>query len=134
MRTLLLGLLAVLPLMAQDDTAAVKGLVQKYLDARDHRDAKALEALFVPEVDQLVSSGEWRKGRDAVVKGTLASSDATSGKRTITVEAVRLVTRDVAVADGRYEINERKMWSTFVMVRTADGWRIAGIRNMLPAK
>jgi len=134
MRALLLGLLAVFPLMAQDDTAAVKGLVQKYLDARDHRDAKALEALFVPEVDQLVSSGEWRKGRDAVVKGTLASSDATSGKRTITVETVRLATRDVAVADGRYEINERKMWSTFVMVRTADGWRIAAIRNMLPAK
>jgi hypothetical protein len=25
------------------------------------------------------------------------------------------------------------MWSTFVMTRTKDGWRITAIRNMLPA-
>jgi hypothetical protein len=25
------------------------------------------------------------------------------------------------------------MWSTFLMVRQPDGWRIAAIRNMLPA-
>jgi hypothetical protein len=25
------------------------------------------------------------------------------------------------------------MWSAFVMARTKDGWRIAAIRNMLPA-
>jgi hypothetical protein len=25
------------------------------------------------------------------------------------------------------------MWSTFVMVKEADGWKIAAIRNMLPA-
>ena len=45
----------------------------------------------------------------------------------------------VAIADGRYEIAgrqggaTRKMWSTFVMARQADGWKIAAIRNMLPA-
>ena len=31
------------------------------------------------------------------------------------------------------EGNDRRMWSTFVMVKEADGWRIAAIRNMLPA-
>ena len=133
MRFLLCGLLCLLPLAAQDDQAAIRGLVQKYLDARDHRDPKAVEALFTPEADQLVSSGEWRKGRDAVVKGTLASSEATGGKRTITVETIRFLTKDTAIADGRYEINDRKMWSTFLMVRTGGGWRIGAIRNMLPA-
>jgi len=133
MRWVLIALLGVLPVLAQDDAAAIKKLVQNYLDARDHRDAKALEALFVPDVDQLVSSGEWRKGREAVVKGTLASSESTAGRRTITVETVRHVGKDVAVADGRYEIGDRKMWSSFVVLRTAEGWKIAGIRNMLPA-
>jgi len=28
---------------------------------------------------------------------------------------------------------DRKMWSTFVMTRDSNGWRIAAIRNMLPA-
>jgi uncharacterized protein (TIGR02246 family) len=134
MRLLLVGLFCVLPLLGQDDQTAIRGLVQKYLDARDKRDAKAVEALFTSEADQLVSSGEWRKGRDAVVKGTLASSEATGGKRTINVETIRFLTKDTAIADGRYEINDRKMWSTFLMVRTPDGWKIGAIRNMLPAK
>jgi hypothetical protein len=45
----------------------------------------------------------------------------------------------VALADGRYELTglaggeSRKMWTTLVLTRGADGWRIAAIRNMLPA-
>jgi uncharacterized protein (TIGR02246 family) len=121
------------------DEAAVKNVVARYVDARDHKDAKATEALFTADADQLVSSGEWRKGRDAVVRGTMASSEASGGKRTITVETVRFLTPDAALADGRYEIAglagaaPRRMWSTFLITRARDGWRIAAIRNMLPA-
>jgi len=119
--------------------AAIKDVVARYVDARDHKDAKATEALFTADADQLVSSGEWRKGRDAVVRGTMASSEASGGKRTITVETVRFLTPDAALADGRYEIAglagaaPRRMWSTFLITRSRDGWRIAAIRNMLPA-
>jgi hypothetical protein len=31
------------------------------------------------------------------------------------------------------EAGDRRMWSTFVMVKEAGEWRIAAIRNMLPA-
>jgi uncharacterized protein (TIGR02246 family) len=141
MRLLLLTA-AVLPsLFAQParDEAAVKAVVARYVDAREKRDAAAIEAVFTKDADQLVSSGEWRKGRDAVVRGTLASSESSGGRRTINVETVRFVTPDVAIADGRYEISglaggeARRMWSTFVITRGPDGWRIAAIRNMLPA-
>jgi uncharacterized protein (TIGR02246 family) len=121
------------------EEAAVKDVVARYVDARDHKDAKATEALFTQDADQLVSSGEWRKGRDAVVRGTMASSESSGGKRTITVETVRFVAPGTALADGRYEIAgmngapTRRMWSTFLITRTPDGWRIAAIRNMLPA-
>jgi uncharacterized protein (TIGR02246 family) len=121
------------------DDAAVRGVIQKYMDARDQRDATALAALFTSDVDQLVSSGEWRKGRDAVVKGTLGSSQATGGKRTITIETVRFTSPEVALADGRYELvglangETRKMWTCIVLKRESDGWHITAIRNMLPA-
>jgi len=121
------------------DEAAIKNVVARYVDARDHKDAKATEALFTADADQLVSSGEWRKGRDVVVRGTMVSSEASGGKRTITVETVRFLTPDAALADGRYEIAglngaaPRRMWSTFLITRSRDGWRIAAIRNMLPA-
>ena len=121
------------------DDAAVRDLVKRYADAREKNDPAAIGALFTPDADQLVSSGEWRKGREALVKGVLASSQQSGGKRTTTVETVRFLTPDSAIVDARYEIVggtyvERRMWSTFVMARTKDGWRIAAIRNMLPAK
>jgi uncharacterized protein (TIGR02246 family) len=133
--------LAVLPLFTQKltDESGVRELVARYVDAREHRDAKAIGALFTPEADQLVSSGEWRKGRSAVVGGTLASSERSGGRRTIAVESVRFLSPDAAIADGRYEIGglagapARHMWTTIVCVRTPAGWRIAAIRNMLPA-
>ena len=141
MRKILIVLLAALPLLAQKpaDEAAVRGLVARYVDAREQRDPKAVEELFTPDADQLVSSGEWRKGRASVVRGTLASSESTGGRRTITVESVRFLSPDVAIADGRYEISglaggqTRHMWSSIICARTPGGWRIAGIRNMLPA-
>jgi uncharacterized protein (TIGR02246 family) len=121
------------------DEGPIREIVQKYMDARDRQDAHALESLFTADADQVVSSGEWRKGRDAVVRGTLASYRNTGGPRTITVEAVRYLSNHVAVADGRYELSglaggeTRKMWTTLVVAHTSDGWRIAAIRNMLPA-
>jgi uncharacterized protein (TIGR02246 family) len=122
-----------------DDETAIREVVRRYNDAREANDPKAIEALFVADADQLVSSGEWRRGRDVLVKGAMASSARTGGTRTLTVEAIRMVTPDVAVADARYEISgladgsTRRMWSTFVVVRQAGAWRISAIRNMLPA-
>ena len=119
--------------------APIREVVSKYVDARERIDPKAVEALFTSDADQLVSSGEWRKGRDAVVRGAMASSRSTGGKRTITVEQVRFLTPDVAIADGRYELTglsggaNRSMWATLVLRKTDGGWRIAAIRNMLPA-
>jgi uncharacterized protein (TIGR02246 family) len=129
-------------LLAQNSTgdeAAVRAVVQKYMDARDRQDAQALEALFTADADQLVSSGEWRKGRAELVKGTLASSQSTGGQRTITVTSVRFLAPGVAIADGHYDLTglaggqNRNMWTTLVVTRDAVGWRIAAIRNMLPA-
>jgi uncharacterized protein (TIGR02246 family) len=144
-RLLLVALLlvgAVGPLESQAGLpreAEIHDVVRRYVDAREKRDPKAIEALFTADADQLVSTGEWRRGREAVVKGTLASSAATGGSRSIVVETVRLIGADVAIADGRYEISQlaggetRRMWTTFVMVRQNGAWRIQAIRNMLPA-
>jgi uncharacterized protein (TIGR02246 family) len=121
------------------DEAQVREVIRKYVDAREKRDAKAIEALFTSDADQLTSSGDWRKGRPDIVKGTLASSQSSGGTRTITIETVRLVAPAVAIADGRYEVagladgTTRSMWTSFTLSHAADGWKIAAIRNMLPA-
>jgi uncharacterized protein (TIGR02246 family) len=122
------------------DDAAIKDVVRRYVDARERRDASLLAALFTADADQLTTAGEWRQGRDNVVRGGLASSEANPGSRQITIERVRLVAPGVALADGRYEISgaagapTRRMRTSFVMVRSAEArdWRIAAIRNMAP--
>jgi uncharacterized protein (TIGR02246 family) len=123
---------------AATDEAAVRALVDAYSAAREKGDAAALTALFTADADQLVSSGEWRKGREAVVKGSLASSQQTQGKRTFTIETVRLVAANVALVDSRYDIAQadgttRRMWAAWLLVKDGPAWKIAAIRNMLPA-
>lgn len=120
------------------DERAVREIVQRYVDAREKRDAAALAALFTADADQFTTSGEWRKGREGIVKGGLASSQQNPGTRTIKVETVRFVAPGVAIADGPYlitggaETGARPMWTTIVATRTPAGWRIAAIRNALP--
>jgi uncharacterized protein (TIGR02246 family) len=121
----------------QPADAAVRDVVKRYVDARERADAPAIGALFTADADQLTSSGEWRRGREAIVKGTLASSKQTGGTRTIEIETVRFPNADTAIADGRYSITggaggDRRMWTSFVITREKGEWRISAIRNMLP--
>lgn len=120
------------------DEIAIRGLIQRYVDARNSRDAEKTRSLFTTDADQLVSTGEWRKGIDAVVQGAMASSQKEAAKSSIEVEAVRLLGSEIALVDGRYETvisatgASRRMWTTLIVKRTGHGWRIAAIRNMLP--
>lgn len=121
------------------DNTAIRELVARYVDARERIDPPATAALFTEDADQLVSSGEWRKGREQVVEGSMKSSKAASGKRTITVETIRFLSPEIAIVDGHYNLagataaDARHMWTTLIVKRMADGWKIAAIRNMLPA-
>ena len=122
----------------QADEVAVRDVVRRYVDARDRRDAQAIGELFTDDADQQTTAGQWRRGRAAIVPGTLASSQANPGQRSITVETVRFLTPDAAIVDGPYTIGgagaapARRMWATIVLVRQQGAWRISAIRNMLP--
>ena len=122
------------------DQSAIRALVQRYMEARNQKDEKLLRGLFTRDADQLVSTGEWRHGEDALVAGALASSRKENGKSSLQIESVRRIGQNAAIADARYEtsttgnVPARRMWSSFVLQKTSFGWRIAAIRNMLPAK
>ncbi len=116
----------------------ITALIDKYSLARETKDTVLLKAILMQDVDQLVSTGEWRNGVQSSVKGMLRSSAATPGTRTLTVDKIRLVSSTSAIVDCRYEIKNddgslRKMWSTFVVVSEKSGWKISAIRNMLPS-
>ncbi len=124
----------------EQDSAAIRAVVARYVAARDLRDPGAVGSLFTADADQYTTSGEWRRGQTEIVAGTARSSAQNPGDRRIRVETVRFITADVAIADGPYEIvaegadaaATRRMWTSFVLVQQSAGWRIAAIRNMRP--
>ena len=114
----------------------INAVVEKYLEARDNKDAVLLKSLLTDDMDQLVSTGEWRRGKAASVQGMMRSSKSNPGERTIKVENIRFIHPECAIADARYEIQNpdgsaRKMWSTFIVTNEEGTWKIAAIRNML---
>ena len=116
----------------------IYSLIDKYSEAREKRDTILLKNILTTGVDQLVSTGEWRNGVAASVKGMLSSSANSPGTRTLTVDKLRMLNSTSAIVDCRYEITNpdntaRKMWSTFMVISEQGVWKITAIRNMLPA-
>jgi len=117
----------------------ISTLIDKYSQAREKRDTHLLKGILTEDVDQLVSTGEWRNGIDASVKGMLSSSATSPGTRTLTIDRMRLIDANSAIVDCKYEIQNadgtpRKMWSSFIAVADKGVWKISGIRNMLPTE
>ncbi len=113
-------------------------LIDDYSLARENRDTILLKKILTTDVDQLVSTGEWRNGIQASVRGMLQSSASTPGTRKLTIDKIKFLNAQYAVVDARYDIKnsdgtDRKMWSTFIVVHHRGDWKISAIRNMLPS-
>ncbi|CCQ55938.1 Aspartate aminotransferase @ Aromatic-amino-acid aminotransferase [Crocosphaera watsonii WH 0402] len=127
--------------MAQnvEDEKSIELLIEQYNQARVEKDVNLLEKILSTDVDQLVSSGEWRRGIETAIQGMLRSSNRNPGQRTITFEKIRFVQANVAIVDTKYEIKlenntARNLWSTFIVVQQEGEWKIAAIRNMSPTR
>lgn len=115
---------------------AILALIDAYSKARDTKDTMLLKKILTPDMDQLVSSGEWRTGLPVAVQGMLRSSDNNPGTRKFIIEKVRFLDSQNAIVDARYELSgpagKRLLWSTFIVVYRQKQWKITAIRNMLP--
>jgi len=132
------GLVAQAAPITRQQELEIRALIDTYSQARAQQDRALMESILTTEIDQLVSSGEWRKGRTESMQGMSRSTATNAGTRTLLVESVRLLSPDTALVDARYEIRNpagvtRNMWSAFVVVHGDGKWRITAIRNMLPS-
>jgi uncharacterized protein (TIGR02246 family) len=120
------------------DEAEIRRVIQAFIETREANDAAALTTLLTEDVDQQQTSGNTRRGREAVVTGSLATTQSTGGRRTISVDSLRFVTADVAIADGRYDSvgrsdgTDQRMLTSMVLRREGGDWKIAAIRNSIP--
>lgn len=122
------------------DETAIRRVIQQHDQARSSADWKGVANLFAEDGSTLTSAGEWRRGRAQIEKGgaTMGSGVYKGAKYATTVDNVRLLAPTVALADGSFEISgiggsgSRKGHSSYVLVKSGDAWRIAGMRSMVP--
>lgn len=146
MKTLLLFLF-LLPNLAfsqikpgqKEDAVKIHHLIDHYSEARESQDTVLLKSILTEDVDQLVSSGEWRTGIRESVDGMMRSSNTNPGVRKLHVEKIKFLSDEIALVDCRYIITdsqgiERNLWSSFVVVFHKRDWKISAIRNMRPTQ
>mgnify|MGYP005750984135 CR=1 FL=1 len=121
----------------KDDALKIHHLINQYSEAREKQDTDLLKSILTEDIDQLVSSGEWRNGISEAIQGMQSSSQSNPGTRTLEVEKIKFLSDEIALVDCRYVIqnpngNKRNMWSSFIVVWKRNEWKIAAIRNMNP--
>ena len=78
---------------------AITSLIDQYSEAREKRDTVLLKTILTIDVDQLVSTGEWRNGIGASLEGMLKSSINSPGTRTLTIDKIRMLNPKSAIID-----------------------------------
>lgn len=128
------------------DEKDVRGLGVQLQDAWNKADAKMLADLFLTDGDYISSTGRTARGRAEVQKAFAQQwAGVYKGTRLAhTVTSVQFVRRDVAIADGAFEIagmkdpggktlGARSGLSTMVAVKKGDRWYVAALRGMVPS-
>ncbi len=123
----------------------VRALYQQFTESWNRHDVKAVASMWIPEGDHLEPDGRGVRGQ-ASVEALLKEQHASVFKNTslaLKIDSVWMVTADVALADGTYEITgivapdgsavpKRAGHLTSILVRKDGKWRIAGSRLMTP--
>ncbi|HEY4231122.1 MAG TPA: SgcJ/EcaC family oxidoreductase [Thermoanaerobaculia bacterium] len=145
---LLLVILPAAALLAQSsqDDRDVREIGAQIQEAWNKSDAKLLAALWLTDGDYISSTGRTARGRDEVEK---AFAEQWGGiykgtKIAHTLTNVHFLRKDVAVADGAFEVSgmrdasgkvlgSRSGLSTIVAARKGTRWYIAALRGMVPS-
>ena len=117
---------------------AITSLIDQYSQAREKRDTVLLKTILTTDVDQLVSTGEWRAGINAAVEGMMKSSANSPGTRTLRLKKYKCHVHHplLWIAGTKYKMQmalHGKCGAHLSLLLIRETWKIRAIRNMLPA-
>ena len=128
------------------DEKDIRSIGAQVQEAWNKADAKMLADLWLTDGDYVSSTGRAAHGRAEVQKAFAEqwSTIYRGTKISHTFTSVNFVRRDVAIADGAFEISgmkdaagkllpARSGLSTVVAVKKGDRWYVAALRGMVPS-
>ncbi|MES2196708.1 MAG: SgcJ/EcaC family oxidoreductase [Pseudomonadota bacterium] len=128
--------------------AAIAGVLEARRAAWNAGDLEAYRQLLTRDADVVSATGRKSTGRDAVIALSAEQKQQPSyGDATITatqIDAIRLVTPDVALVDATYRMTGVRIPADaeartvagsilFVLLKQDGAWRIASIRALPPS-
>jgi uncharacterized protein (TIGR02246 family) len=143
---LALSLFPAAGLAQSNDEKDIRTIGAQIQSAWNKADAKELADLFLTDGDYVSSTGRTARGRDELQKAFAAQWTGIykGTKLSHTLTNVRFVRKDVAIADGAFEITgmrdpsgkilpTRSGLSTVIAAKKGDRWYVAGLRGMVPS-
>ena len=129
-----------------DDDKDIRAIGAQIQTAWNKSDAREMADLFLTDGDYVSSTGRTARGRDELQKAFAAqwSGIYKGTKLSHTLTNVRFLRKDVAIADGAFEITgmrdpsgkllpTRSGLSTVIAAKKGDRWYVAGLRGMVPS-
>jgi uncharacterized protein (TIGR02246 family) len=120
------------------DEQAIRTAAKQYVDALARGDAKALEALWLPDGDIVDEFGDSTPARQVIEREVKARQSAAKGDGARDVKLldskIRFLTADVAVEDGTVDVKledrpPARGRFTAIWVRNDGRWRLATLRE-----
>jgi uncharacterized protein (TIGR02246 family) len=144
-----LALLFLLPAASPaqaDDEKDIRTIGAQIQSAWNKADPKEMADLFLTDGDYISSTGRSARGRDELQKAFAAqwSGIYKGTKLSHTLTNVRFLRKDVAMADGAFEIAgmrdpsgkllpTRSGLSTVIAAKKGERWYVAGLRGIVPS-
>jgi len=133
-------------LAQSSDDKDIRAIGAQIQSSWNKADAKEMADLFLTDGDYISSTGRTARGRDELQKAFAAQwSGVYKGtKLSHTLTNVRFLRKDVAIADGAFEITgmrdssgklmpTRSGLSTVIAARKGERWYVAALRGMVPS-
>ena len=133
-------------LAQSSDEKDIRTIGAQIQSAWNKADSKEMADIFLTDGDYVSSTGRTARGRDELQKAFAAqwSGIYKGTKLSHTLTNVRFVRKDVAIADGAFEITgmrdrsgkllpTRSGLSTVIAAKKGERWYVAALRGMVPS-
>jgi len=133
-------------LAQSNDEKDIRAIGAQSQSSWNKADARELADLFLTDGDYVSSTGRTARGRDELQKAFAAQWNGIykGTKLSHTLTNIRFLRKDVAIADGAFEISgmrdpsgklmpTRTGLSTVIAAKKGDRWYVAGLRGMVPS-
>ena len=110
---------------------AIKNILARFYDGWNAHDVEKMVSVYAEDVDHINVFAEWHKGKQAIKEDLkrFHAGPAKNSRKTYTIEKIRFIKPDVAVAQVR-SLSTVGNLGTYVMSKESGNWLVVSFTNV----